>query len=261
MIQKFYSKLSEKEKKVFYIASGIVILALFDMLFLRPVTSKLKDIDIEILTRENDIKRDLRFLSYQPRIMKEKEVISSYYQGEIKNPDQIKAEFLQKIEKLATEAKVNLNKLAPSGEKEKKGYISYYAELDCTAALENIVKFIHSMDSTHELLKVVKVTMNGGKPGAKEVSVSMTIVKIILDPKAVMSNKELFQQEGRGEADAEQNISDMQNLNAVKPAEKAENMKPGEAPKENTSQLWKKIKSQLSPKGGQGEGQEEAQEQ
>ncbi|OGX24717.1 MAG: hypothetical protein A2787_01940 [Omnitrophica WOR_2 bacterium RIFCSPHIGHO2_01_FULL_48_9] len=198
MLQKFYSKLSEKEKKIFYIAFAFVVLALFDILFLRPVTSKLKNIDMEIFERENDLKRDLRLLSYRDRILKEKEAFSSYYTGEVKSPDQAKAEFLQKVEMLATAAKVNLNKIAPSEEKEKRGYIAYYADLDCTGALEDIVRFMHTIDATQELLKVVKVTINGGKPGAKEVSVSMTVVKIILDPKSVMSNKELGQHKGQG---------------------------------------------------------------
>ncbi len=208
LIQKFYSKLSEKEKKIFYVSASVVILALFDLLFLRPVTSQLKDIDMQIFERENDIRRDMRFLSYRERIMKEKQAFSPYYIKELKSPDQVKAEFLQKVESLATEAKVTLIKIAPSEEKEKKGYLSYYAELECSGSLEDIVKFMHLIDSTQELLKVVKVVINAGKPGAKEVSVSMTVVKIILDPKAVMSNKELSQHKVRNK----ENISDRNTL-------------------------------------------------
>ena|GEM_PF-851940 len=192
MIQKFYTKLSEKEKKMFYFSAGAVILALFDLLFLRPVTSKLKMIDDEIFDKENNIKRDLRLLSYTDRILAEREAFSPYYNTEVLTPDQIKATFLQKIEMLATEAKINLVKLAPAGEEKKKGFVKYLADLDCTGALDDIVKFMHLIDSTQELLKITKVNIVS-KQSAKEVSATMTVVKIIFDPRAVWTEQELAQ--------------------------------------------------------------------
>ncbi len=192
MIQKFYSKLSDKEKKIFYFAAAAVILALFDLLFLGPVTSRLKSIDEEIVQKENSLKRDLRLLSYQNRILAERETFSPYYSTETMTPDQVKASFLQKIEMLATEAKINLTKVAPSGEEAKKGFIKYFADLECTGNLEDIVKFMHAVDSTQDLLKIVKVNIIS-KQSAKEVSATMTVVKIIFDPRAVWTERELAQ--------------------------------------------------------------------
>lgn len=190
MIQQFYAKLSDKERKVFYFAMGAIVLALFDALFLRPVQGKLKGMNEEIRERTNTIKRDLRILSYREKILVERQKLWEYYPKDEQTPDQIKAAFLQRIETVATEAAINLTKVSPSTDEEKKGFRKYYAELDCTGMLEDIVKFMHMIDATPDLLKVVKVTMTG-KPNVKEVTANMTVVKIIPDPKAIWTESEL----------------------------------------------------------------------
>ncbi len=201
MIQDFYNKLSEKEKKVFYFAVGAIVLALFDLLFLRPVLSKLKTLDEEIFETENSVKRDSRFLAYRDRILAEREAFRSFYSAEIQTPEQIKAAFLQKIVTLAEESKINLAKLAPSGENAKKGFIKYYADLECTGSLEDLIKFMHKVDGTDDLLKVVKVNFTG-KAAAKDVSASMSVVKVILDPEAIAAEDELVEKvTGAGASD------------------------------------------------------------
>ncbi|MFA5088353.1 MAG: type 4a pilus biogenesis protein PilO, partial [Candidatus Omnitrophota bacterium] len=194
MIQKFYNKLSEQEKKIFYIAVGVGVLALFDLLFLRPVTSRLSVIDQEISEKEIGMKRDLRFLGYQDRILNEMKAYESYYAKEAQSPDQIRAEFLQQIEKLATGSKVNLTKISPSGEQERKGFIEYYADLECDGLFDNVVSFMHQVDSTKDLLKIVKMNLTGRAAGSRDVSAVMKVVKVILDPKAVWVQAELVEQ-------------------------------------------------------------------
>ena len=71
MIQKFISNLSGKEKKILYVTIVFVFLAFFDRLFMGPVLEKLSNIDDEISLQEESIVRDLRFLNYKDRIIKE----------------------------------------------------------------------------------------------------------------------------------------------------------------------------------------------
>jgi len=193
LIQKFYSKLSDKEKKKFYFAVGAIVLALFDILFIRPFTSRLKTIDEEIVDKEDGINRDLRFLAYTDHILAEHQSFARYYPKAIQSPDQIKAEFLQQIEKLATEAKVNLTKVNPAGEKEKQGFIQYYAELECNGSLDDVAKFMHLIDTTQDLLKVVKMNITGKSAGSREIAAAMTVVKVIINEQALASMDEVLQ--------------------------------------------------------------------
>jgi len=181
LIQKFFSKLPDKEKKVFYITLLIVSLAFLDRLFLGPVLDRLQTIDEEIERQRNGIIRDLRLLSYKDHIIQEGEAYNKYFTSGMKDVDVVNAEFLQAIERLASQAKVNLVKSNPTESKKLKRYTEYYANLDLNGPLENVVTFMHMVNTSDELLKVVRFSMTP-KRGANEVNSSMTIVRLIIAP-------------------------------------------------------------------------------
>ncbi len=183
-LQDFYGKLSDQEKKVLYVALGFIVLAAFDFLFLQPVSSKLKTLDVDIAQTKSDIKRDVRFLSYQKKIEKENELYRVYQTDEKKSDEEIIASFLKTIENLGREAEVVVGKLNPGESVPKKGYVQYFANVECNGKLENIIKFVHKIDTTNNLLKVVKMNVVGKKTSADEVTVTMKISKLIIDAKA-----------------------------------------------------------------------------
>ena len=182
MIQKFISKLSEKERKILYLTAAMVLLALLDRVFLGPVTARLSSLDEEIHTRENSLKRNLRFLAYKDQIMKEKEALRRYYTKKQYTPEEIIAAFLKRIEVLSGDAKINLIKVTPSEGEEKKGYKEYHASLECNGKLKDVLSFLHMVDSSDELLKVVSFNMTAKKASPDEVTAVVTIVKIMVDP-------------------------------------------------------------------------------
>ena len=189
MFQDFYAKLSEQEKKIFYATIGVVVFAVFDFLFFQPVSSKLKTLDRDIEQTKSDIKRDVRFLAYQDKILKEEEIYRVYKTDEQKKDEEITATFLKTIETLASEAEINLGKLNPGETTPKKGYFQYHANVECSGKLENIVKFVHKVDTTNNLLKVVKMNVVGKKSSADEVTVTMKIAKLIIDTKSAVAGQ------------------------------------------------------------------------
>jgi len=184
-VQEFYRKLSDQERNIFHITLAFVVLAMFDMLFLRPFLSKLSEYDNEIFEKTNSIKQDVRFLSYREKIMMERKEFSVYETGEAMEVDKLIASFLETIELIASKAKINLVKLNPSEVTPKKGFVLYYANLECSGKLSDIVTFIHNIDVTNNLLKVVKINMTGKKASAEEVNVSMKVAKLVIDPKTI----------------------------------------------------------------------------
>ncbi|MFA5060345.1 MAG: type 4a pilus biogenesis protein PilO [Candidatus Omnitrophota bacterium] len=180
MVTDFISKLSEKEKKILYIALGFVVLAICDRLFLGPALSNLKVLDESILEQEGIIKSDSRFLAYKNKILKENEVLSPFYAQKSQTEEEIIASFLKQLEILATSAKINLAKVSPADSKQKKGYVEYYASLECDGRLEDVVKFMHAVDASDDLLKISKISMAPKRAGSEEISASMTVVKLIL---------------------------------------------------------------------------------
>lgn len=185
MIHKFYSKLNDQEKKVFFAATLILSLALLDRLFFGPVFQKLKVVDDEIKSQEISIKRDLRFLSYKEKIKSESKAFDKYFVKKLLEDDVVNAEFLRKVEELASESAVNLVKSNPADPKKQKDSMEYYVSLDCTGTLENMIKFMHLVNTTEDLLKVIKFNMSPQKGTANEVNTSMIISKLIMYPFAV----------------------------------------------------------------------------
>lgn len=181
MIQKFISKLSGKEKKILYATIGVVLMAFMDRLFLGPVTARLSVLDEEIKTQENSIKRDLRFLSYKDRIIKERKLLNKYYVKKMQSEEEIIAAFLKRIEMLASDSKITLVKVTPTESEQKKGSIEYYASLECTGKLKDVVTFMHLIDSSPELLKIIKFSISAKKASPDEVLSSMTVSKIIIE--------------------------------------------------------------------------------
>jgi len=185
VFQEFYGKLSEQEKKIFYAAVIVVVLALFDMLFLRPVLSRLHSLDENISEKKNALSQDVRFLSYKDKIITEEEVLKIFETDEGKTEEEIIAGFLKTVELLASESGVNLSKVSPADTNTKKGVVEYFAVLECDGKLEDMMRFIHKIDETKNLLKVIKVDMSGNKASADSVKASMKVVKLIIDPKTI----------------------------------------------------------------------------
>ena len=188
-LQDIYAKLSDQEKKILYVTLGFIVLAAFDFLFLQPVSSKLKNLDKDIRQTKSDIKRDVRYMSYQDKIYKEDEIYRFYQTDEDKTEDEITAAFLKTIENLGRESEVNLGKLNPGEAIPKKGYVQYFANVECNGSLESIVKFIHKINTTPNLLKVVKMNIIGKKSSADEVTVAMKISKLIVKADSSDSGK------------------------------------------------------------------------
>lgn len=195
MIQAFYNKLSEQEKKIFYGAVLFIVMAFFDMLFLRPVMNRLEALDKEIQEKTNSLKRDIRFLTYRDHILKEEEEFRKFQTDEKQPEEEIIARFLKTIELLATDSKINLVKLNPAEVAPKKGYIQYHANLECDGPLTNVIQFMHKIDTTDNLLRVVKVSMMGNKARVEDVNASIKIAKLVIDPKTIGNYEDASEEE------------------------------------------------------------------
>lgn len=180
MIQKFISKLSSKEKILLYITVGIVFVALFERLFLGPVFANLNQIDEQIKEKRVDIIRNLRIVSYEDQILERYNAFEDYFVDEMKSDSDINAQFLRAIETLATNSNVKLVKSNASESEKKDKFSEYYANLDCTGRLRDIITFIHEINSSDSLLKVVKLDMTPKRGDTDEMTASMTISKMLI---------------------------------------------------------------------------------
>ncbi len=163
-----------------YITVGVVCIALFERLFLGPVFSNLHNIESKIKEQKVNIVRNLRIISYEDQILERFRVFEKYFVNELKSDSDINADFLRTIENLATKSNVKLVTSNASDAIKKDKYSEYYANLDCTGLLKDIVSFIHQVNTADSLLKVVNLDMTPKRGETDEMTASMTIVKMLI---------------------------------------------------------------------------------
>lgn len=192
MINKFISGLSDKEKKILAIAGLFLLAALFDRLLIAPSMGRLKELDESIVKERNFISQNLKFLSYRDRITKEAGAFKDFYTQDVKAEEEVIANFLKKVEGLASQAGVELSKVSPSGQQKEKEFVKYFVTLDCAGKFEAITNFIFLVNDSKELLRVEKMNIAGSARDAEKVQSNLTISKMIvgadpsLDAKALV---------------------------------------------------------------------------
>ena len=173
------SGLSPLGKKLLIGALIVIIIALFDRLLLSPTKAKSDAIDDEIAKEKETIKQDLHFLKYKNKILKESDEAAPYISKAIPSEDQIITTFLKKIESLAAKANVTQKTSTPVGVQEDND-MKYSADVEASGKLEDIVTFIHLINSSDELAKVVKFNLGSKKADSDEIKSTLTISKIIV---------------------------------------------------------------------------------
>jgi Tfp pilus assembly protein PilO len=181
----FLSKFSGKEKNIFYIAVVFLSLALSDRLILGPMMDQIQVKEAEIQKQKSVIAMDARILAYKDKILKDKEALKKYFSTVQKDDDVVNNEFFSLIEKLATDSQITLVKGNPASSRKQDNYIEYFASLDCTGELKNVITFMHMINSSEGLLKIVKFNMTPKRGTSSEVNVSMTVVNVFVPPDSV----------------------------------------------------------------------------
>lgn len=191
MINKFISGLSANEKKVLIVAGLFLLVALFDRLLIAPSVGRIKELDETIVKEENVIGQNLRFLAYRDRIQKEASAFKDFYSQDARAEEEIIADFLKRVEGLATQAQVELSKVSPSGQDVQKEYIRYFITLDCAGKFEAITNFIYLVNNSKELLRVEKMNIAGNPRDTEKVQSSLTISKMIIGADPSLDAKSL----------------------------------------------------------------------
>ncbi len=182
-ISEFVSKLSARDKKLLTIAIILLVAALFDRLFIAPTMSRLSALDVEIAKEEDSIKSNLHFLTYKNKILKESNAINGYFTEKVLTDDEIISAFLKKIEMIATKANVVLAKVTPTTGEIDKNYVRYSADVECSGKFTEVITFMHLINSSDELTKIVKYNLVSKKADSDEVKATMTILKVIVSKK------------------------------------------------------------------------------
>lgn len=175
----FLSRLSKKEKMIFYLAVFFVSLALLDHLIVSPISSKINSLNKEIQEKELAIKKFLHLIVLKDKILAESKKYSSLV-DDTESQEEEMTSILKEIENLANKTSVYLIDMKPAGFKETGSAKKYQINLNCEAQMEQLTDFMYSIENSNKLLTIEKYQLS---PKSKESSVvrcSMSISKIVM---------------------------------------------------------------------------------
>ena len=162
------------------VALIVAAAALFDRLLISPTMSRISAIDQEIVKEEMVLKQDIRFLSHKDKILKESKAFEPYITAKMPAEEEIIAGFLKKVEMLANKANVTLIKVTPSTGQAQDNYLRYSADLECAGVLPDMVTFMHLVNSSPDLMKVVKFNLGAKKVDSDDIKAAMTVSMIVV---------------------------------------------------------------------------------
>ncbi len=177
-IQTFLSRLTKREKIVFYTATAVVSLTLADRLLLAPVTQKIEMQTIETRNKEADIKRMSFILAQKDRIVAESAKYISFL-TKAKNTDEEATTILKEIEAIANNNSMYIVDLKPIGFRDAASMKKYVISIICEGQMENVFGFMYNIESSPQLLRIERCEI---VPKSKESSIascSLMISKII----------------------------------------------------------------------------------
>lgn len=178
-LQTFLSRLSKKEKMLFYCAICLVFLVILDRLVISPIVSKMRLLDKEIIDKQAGLKKDLRVLASGQRTVNLKNKYASFLVTP-KSEDEEMIAFLKDTEKLAQKNSISLIDLKPAGVSKEGDSQKFLVNLNCESSMEALVNFIYSIENSDKLMSVDKYQISPKSKEASTVQSSIVISKIVL---------------------------------------------------------------------------------
>lgn len=177
---KMITRLSKREKAIFYAAATIVTLLLLDRLIVYPVYSKIASLNNEIRSRESGIVRDLHIISQKDRIANEAKQYASYISSSQSEEEEMTS-FLKEIENLANKSSLYIVDMKPAGFKEEKDSArKYLVNVSCEGQMEQIMDFMYNIENSSLLLGIEKYQVGQKSKESSIAQSTMTISKIVL---------------------------------------------------------------------------------
>jgi len=173
------SRLSKRERTIFYVTIAVIGLGLLDRLILSPILGKIDHLNETITTQEETIAQSLLIVTQEKRIDSEGDLYASFLSKSQKEEKVITA-FLKEVETLAKQSSVYLIDIKPSGKDTEGISKKYFLKLNFEAQMEQVINFFHNVTNYEQLIKVEGYQLGPKSKGSSVLSCGITISKAII---------------------------------------------------------------------------------
>lgn len=175
----FVSKLSGREKIIFYATAVVVSLVLMDKLVLGPILSEINSLDGRIRNQKTSALRALRILGRRDELEEKINIYEPYFRKPLSDDRAIRA-LRENINELAAESSVSVNEMKALKMELETRLKRYFVRIRCEARMEQVVEFIYKIESSDEILKIEKFYIEPKKKRSSTVRCDMSISQTII---------------------------------------------------------------------------------
>ena len=175
----FLSRLSKKEKRLFYIAATIISIVFLDRVVFRPVLNKLESFNGKISIEEKKLEKSMHILAQESTITSEyKKFAQDIKQGQ--SDEEAIASLLSGIEKMANSVSVFILDMKPAPVEKAEFYKKYAVKIEAEAKISNLTDFIYQLENSPSLLRVSDFRLT---PQKKEtvLKINMTVTEVLIN--------------------------------------------------------------------------------
>ncbi len=179
-VGEFLSKRTKTEKILGFAAAFFVFFAVMQGLVLGPILQKINEIDVQIETTRDEIRRDRRILSFKERIVEEYVKSSNYLDDSDRSSEEIIATLLNKIENTAQTHTITVKDIRPGDTEVKPQFKVYKTSLDCEGTLTNLLAFMQDLEQSDYLFQISKYSFAPKSKGADVLKATLDIARYLI---------------------------------------------------------------------------------
>ncbi|MDD5128489.1 MAG: type 4a pilus biogenesis protein PilO [Candidatus Omnitrophica bacterium] len=175
----FLSRLSKKERRLFYITVAVVAIVFLDRVVFKPVINKLESFNGKISLEEKKLEKSMLILAQEQAINNEyKKFAENIKQSQ--SEEEVIAGLLSSIEKMANSVSVFILDMKPGPVDKSEFYKKYSVKVEAEAKINNLSDFIYQLENSPKLLRVSDFRLT---PQKKEtvLKVSMTVTEVLIN--------------------------------------------------------------------------------
>lgn len=175
----FISRLSKRERYIFYGAALVISLTFLDRLILGAISSKIELLDKEIQIQEAVIRKSLYILTQKDRIGK---ALGEYAFSAASSQSQEEEMvfFLRDIEELANKCSLYVIDIKQTGIIEEDILKEYLVRVNCEGQMEQLAEFFYRLENSNQLMKIEKYDIRPKTKGSSVARCTVFISKAVL---------------------------------------------------------------------------------
>ncbi|MFB3061617.1 MAG: type 4a pilus biogenesis protein PilO [Candidatus Binatia bacterium] len=157
-LKEFFSKLSKRERLIFYGALLVVFIGALDRLFYRPMVNLFDELDQEIVLQENQLRKNMRYLAAREAIHSRYSAYAAYSVTHGADEEEV-ASLLNEVEGQARKAGLSLLNIKPKPATSTEFSKQYPVEVEVEAQMKELIKFIDGLQRSKYILRVQKLRL------------------------------------------------------------------------------------------------------